>query len=98
MNRNLLIVGISVLLICVGLSGCVENNIVIGNGEIRYIDLEGGFYGIVSDDDEHYDPVNLPLDFEEDGLRVEYKLKILENQSSFHMWGTIVEIIEIRRL
>ena len=98
MKKRLFGIIITLVLLIVGLSGCVESNIVIGKGEIRYIDLEGGFYGIVSEDDEHYDPVNLPLDFEEDGLRVGFKLKILENQSSFHMWGTIVEIIEIRKL
>ena len=53
-----------------------------GTGRIQYNDFEGGFYGIVSDDGEHYDPKNLPDDFKEDGLRVGFKLKILENQSS----------------
>ena len=107
-----LIHGTILLLLVVGLSGCVdddiensddeiqnidfEGNIGTGKGEIQYINLEGGFYGIISGD-RHYDPINLPLDFEEDGLQVEFKLKILENATSSHMWGTIVEILEIKK-
>ncbi|MDI6889237.1 MAG: hypothetical protein QMC78_06105 [Methanocellales archaeon] len=59
--------------------------------------LEGGFYGIISDDGEHYDPLNLGPEFQEDGLRVWFKAKISENQTSVHMWGTIVEIISIEK-
>ncbi len=87
----------TLMLLAVGLSGCLDNY-VEGTGRIQYNDFEGGFYGIVSDDGEHYDPINLPSEFEEDGLRVEFKLKILENQSSIHMWGTVVEILEIKKL
>ena len=67
-------------------------------GKIQYIDLEGGFYGIISDDGEHYDPINLPLEFQEEDLRVEFKLRILKNQSSFHMWGIVVEVLKITKL
>ena len=97
MKKQLVIVGIVVLLLTIGLSGCLDNY-VEGTGRIQYNDFEGGFYGIVSDDGEHYDPINLPSEFEEDGLRVGFKLKILENQSSIHMWGTVVEILEIKKL
>jgi hypothetical protein len=64
-------------------------------GEVRYIDLECGFYGIVSDNGRCYDPINLPSEFKNDGLQINFKVKVLENQISFHMWGTIVEILEI---
>jgi hypothetical protein len=66
-----------------------------GTGEIRYLDFECGFYGIVSDDGRCYDPVNLPSEFKNDGLQINFKVKVLENQISFHMWGTLVEILEI---
>ena len=66
-----------------------------GTGEVKYIDIEGGFYGIVSNDGRCYDPINLPSEFMNDGLQINFKVKILENQISFHMWGTLVEILEI---
>ncbi len=50
------------------------------------------------DDGEHYDPVNLDEEFQVDGLRVRFKARISESQVSSHMWGTIVEIIEIQNL
>jgi len=98
MKKQLIIVGIIALVPAVGLSGCVDEVIVVGTGEIQHIDLEGGFYGIVSDDDEHYDPINLPDDFKEDGLLVSFKLAVLENQVSYHMWGEVVRIINIEKL
>ena len=97
MKKQLVIVGMVVLFLVVGLSGCLDNY-VEGTGEIKYIDLEGGFYGIVSDDGEHYDPKNLPDDFKEDGLLVSFKLVVLENQVSYHMWGEVVRIINIEKL
>ena len=77
--------------------GCTENYIT-GEGSIIFNDFEGGFFGIIADDGEKYDPINLPKEFEIDGIRVKFKLNILENQSSIHMWGIIVEIIEIQKL
>lgn len=97
MKIQLNIIGIVVILLTVGLSGCTEN-IIQGSGTIQFNDFEGGFYGIVGDDDEYYDPINLPSEFKEDDIRVKYSLKILENQESTHQWGTLVEIIKIEKI
>lgn len=97
MKKQLVILGIVVLLLTIGLSGCLDNY-VEGTGRIQYNDFEGGFYGIVSDDGEHYDPKNLPDDFKEDGLLVSFKLAVLENQVSYHMWGEVVRLINIEKL
>ena len=69
-----------------------------GTGTIRYIDLEGGFYGIIGDDQEHYDPINLPEAYKQDNVRVEYKARLAPNQMSDHMWGKIIYILEIEQL
>ncbi|MCH7574993.1 MAG: hypothetical protein IIA59_07685 [Candidatus Marinimicrobia bacterium] len=86
-------------------SGCSS----AGNGEtqiiddkgstlavVSYIDLEGGFYGIITDDGEHHEPVNLHVDYQVDGLRISYKYTTLQDVASFRMWGTPIEILEIR--
>ena len=72
------------------LSGCISknNDIVEGTGTMTYLNFEGGFYGIVADDGEHYDPTNLPSEFKVDGLRVKFKGKIRDDLVSFRMWGT----------
>jgi len=97
MKKQIIKINIIILLFMIGLSGCIEKN-VNGIGKIQYNDFEGGFYGIVGDDGEYYDPINLQSEFKEDGLQVKYTLKILENQTSVHMWGTIVKIIKIEKL
>ena len=77
--------------------GCTKK-IIEDTGKIQYNDFEGGFYGIISNDGEKYDPINLPEDFKIDGLLVRYKIRILDDQVSVHMWGMVVEIINIEKL
>ncbi len=69
--------------------------LIEGTGTIRYIDLEGGFYGIIGDDQEHYDPLNLPPGFKQDNLRVDFKARLAPNQNSVHMWGKLIYLLEI---
>jgi hypothetical protein len=82
------------------LSGCngEDERQVSGTGTVKRIELEGGFYGIVSDDNKNYDPINLSQSFQTDGSRVRFKAKIREDLASTHMWGTMIEITEIERL
>ena len=94
--QNIIIVLI-ILFILTNITGCIEEEIQ-GTGKIIYNDFEGGFYGILSDNGEKYDPINLPDEYKENGINVRFKLKILDNQTSTHMWGTIVEIIEIEKI
>jgi len=70
--------------------------IVSGTGLVRHIDLEGGFYGIVDDLGERYDPSNLPEDFKVDSLRVRYEATVTDKMTT-HMWGRPVDIITIER-
>lgn len=67
-------------------------------GTVRYLDFEGGFYGLVADNGEKYDPVNLPKEYKQDGLRVKFQVKEKKGMVGFHMWGKIVEVVEIERL
>jgi len=69
-----------------------------GTGTIRHIDLEGGFYGIIGDDQNLYDPINLPEAYKQDNLRVEFKARVSPNQNSIHQWGKIIYILEIKQL
>ena len=102
----LLLVMFLVLLITVGLSIDLAINddvadrvdAVSGTGTITFLGFEGGFYGIISDDGKHYDPINLEKRFQVDGSRVRFKLKIMEGYLGFHMWGAIVQIIHIEQL
>ncbi len=102
MNKEkwILLAFITVIGIGTLVSGCTtqETSEISKTGMVRFISLEGGFYGIISDDNEHYDPLNLDPEFQEDGLRVYFKAKISENQTSIHVWGIVIEIISIEKL
>ena len=74
-----------------------------GKGTVKYLSFEGGFYGIVGDDGKHYDPLNLPQEFKQDGLRVWFKAErgqaiMTDNIATFHMWGYIVRLVSIEKL
>ena len=75
-----------------------EDNVVRGTGTIVWSNLEGGFWGIIGGDGEHYDPINLDSEFQCDDLHVYFEAKIRADLLSFHMWGKIVEILTIQKL
>ncbi|MBD3379411.1 MAG: hypothetical protein GF408_03000 [Candidatus Omnitrophica bacterium] len=81
-------------------SGCGagERGLITFSGTVDRVSLEGGFYGIVSDEGVKYDPVNLAPEFRRDGLRVRATVRPLPDRASFHMWGEIVEVVEMRRI
>lgn len=76
----------------------LESDVKFTKGTVQYISLEGGFYGIKTDDNKSLDPLNLSKKFQVDGKRIYIKYIEKKETVSFHMWGTIVEIIEIKEL
>ena len=73
-------------------------DIVSGLGTVRYVELEGGFYGIVADDSTRYLPQDLGTDYREDGLRVRFRAAVQDSAMTMEMWGTPVELIDILRV
>ncbi len=78
--------------------GINEKNIIYETGTVKFVNLEGGFYGIIGDDNQSYDPINLSREFQVDDLRVYFRAKIRNDIVSVHMWGTLVEILEIEEI
>ncbi len=68
---------------------------VFGSGTITYVDLEGGFYGIVADDGSRYLPLNLPEEYRLDGLRITFVGELKGDTATIQQWGTPVEIIAV---
>jgi hypothetical protein len=67
-------------------------------GTVRFVALEGGFYGIVADGNgRKYEPGRLEPAFRQDGLRVRFRGRVVERGSVFQ-WGTPVDIEEIETL
>ncbi|MGA7801040.1 MAG: hypothetical protein WCC36_09535 [Gammaproteobacteria bacterium] len=74
-----------------------EARTVTITGKIVHLEIEGGFWGIVASDGAHYDPVNLPKDFQHQDLKVRATLRTKPGLVSFHMWGTLVDVVNIER-
>ena len=66
--------------------------------EVRWISLEGGFYGLVAEDGTRYLPVNLPEEFRKDGFKIKIRGKIRNDVATIYIWGTPFEIIQIEVL
>ena len=67
-------------------------------GVVTYMDLEGGFYGILGDDGGKYFPINLGVEFREDGLRVRFTMKERKDIMTTTMWGTTIEVTGMERM
>jgi len=64
-------------------------------GTVVHKAIEGGFYAIDGDDGRKYDPINLPESFRKDGLRVIVTARRRTDAMSLHMYGAIIEIVNI---
>ena len=72
--------------------------IVSGKGKVEYVTLGMGFYGIRAEDGKQYEPQNLAPEFQSDGLQVKFELKLRTDAGSIYMWGTPVDVVEIKKL
>ena len=97
------------LFTALGLAACAPGNnatedddgpadgVIETTGTVQYVEVEGGFYGIVAEDGTRYDPSGLPDEFQEDGLRVRFRAEIRENVLTTRMWGQVIRLLEIER-
>ncbi len=100
MNRKRFI--LLVILIVLGITSLIfyirmikgDEEIVL-KGTVKFINLEGGFYGIVGDDGKNYLPINLSKEFKIDGVRVKFEGKIRNDILTIYMWGEPIEITKI---
>ncbi len=104
MQKVLILIGlisVSLLTGCfheLGLGDHDRPVVILGTGSIEFVNLEGGFYGIVADDDSKYLPLNLPAEFQNDGLRVSFELHVAKDTTTIQQWGIPVRIVRIETL
>jgi len=70
---------------------------ISAKGTVKYIKLEGGFYGIIAEDGTKYNPTNLSPEYQKDGLKVSFEAKLKSGLMTIQMWGKNIEIISIKR-
>ena len=100
--KRLVIIIVS-LFVWIFLSTCLgtetENqNAYFISGTIIHGGVEGPVFGIRTDDGKNLDPINLPAEYQINGKRILFKYIVRDDLASTHMWGIIVEIIEIKEL
>lgn len=99
MRVSLIVLSLLLLLLaCATSNRSADVDVIEGRGTVQFVELEGGFYGIVADDGQRYDPTNLDEAYEEDGLRVRFRARERDDLISVRMWGRMVEIISIERI
>jgi hypothetical protein len=67
-------------------------------GTVTYIDLEGGFYGIVAKDGTRYYPLNLGENMQKEGLKVRFLADTKDDIMTVQQWGIPVEIVNIKEI
>ncbi len=70
---------------------------VFGTGTIKHYTTDGGFYAILGDDGEVYEPMSLDRELQVDGLRVRFNGTIRDDVMSFHAVGPVIELAQIGR-
>lgn len=105
LSSNVLVMTIAVMFVLIGasaLSTKSANNdgLIHGNGTVKYLSFECGFYGIAGDDGRNYDPhpPDMPEEFKVDGLRVHFTAKQQGDYVCIHGWGYIVTLFSIEKL
>ena len=63
---------------------------------VTFIDLEGGFFGLTTEDGEKLLPSNLPKEFHKDGTVIQFHATALKDMQSIHQWGTLVELKDVK--
>ena len=89
----LVLIGAIVVCGCIATDG--DDDRISANGTVTYVDLEGGFYGIVTDDGERYLPDDLPAGYRIDGLPVRFSADLKEDTAGIQQWGTPIAIRDI---
>jgi len=67
-------------------------------GTIRFVDLEGGFYGINGDDGRDYYPLLMDEQYKKDGLRVAFEYEPVKDTATIQMWGNPVNLTFIEEI
>jgi inhibitor of cysteine peptidase len=67
-------------------------------GTVTFVDLEGGFYGIIGDDGTRYYPLQLDEQYKVDGLRVAFAFEPVKDIATIQMWGEPVNLTFIEQI
>ena len=61
---------------------------MIVKGKVEYVDLSGGFWGLIDQNGQQWRPVHMPAALQHQGLEVQLSCKQSKETISIFMWGT----------
>lgn len=62
---------------------------------ITYMDFEGGFFGLITDDGEKLLPMNLDVQYRQEGAIVKIQGHTINDMMTIQQWGTPFKITKI---
>lgn len=62
--------------------------------KVAYVNLGGGFWGLIALTGEQWRPLNFPEELKQEGLLSDFSLLPVEEDFSVFMWGTAVKILD----
>lgn len=72
-----------------------QKGITMHQGTVRFINLEGGFWGIITDSGKSILPQGLAEEFKKDGLRLSFKAEAITDMMTIQQWGTFARVSDI---
>ena len=94
------------LALLVALAGCADREplpetpqqgVLAFDARVVRVSLEGGFYGLISDGDVRFEPLNLAPSYQRDGLRLRVRAEPAD-VASIRMWGRPIRILDVQVL
>lgn len=76
----------------------MSENLVNLTATIKFIDISGGFFAIESEKGDKLNPINLPPEFQQQGLKIQVSGFYKRDFDSVYMWGDVFEITDIKKL
>ncbi|WDE11548.1 hypothetical protein [Thalassomonas haliotis] len=67
-------------------------------GTVKYLTMEGGFYGIVTDEGKKLLPMGLPSKYRQHGAKVKVRGELIKDMMTIQQWGTPFKITEVELL
>jgi hypothetical protein len=65
-------------------------------GSVTFQNVSGGFWGIIDEDGNKWKPLEMPIELQKEGLKVEISAKKAAGGMSIFMWGTSIKILEFK--
>lgn len=93
--KNIILIAFILLMFAAAVNSQTEVN---STGVIKYFNLEGGFYGIVTEDNTGYLPMNLQNEYKVDGLKIKFTGTTVEDVMTTQQWGIVLQIKSISQV